>query len=72
VHIGEVQGIAGDVRGIAVHEVARITDAAAPNEILVSSVTRALAGSSGLQFEDRGPHLLKGLPEELVLYAYVE
>lgn len=72
VHIGEVQGIAGDVRGIAVHEVARIADAAEPDEILVSSVTKALAGSSGLQFDDVGPHRLKGLPDEVILYAYVE
>lgn len=59
-------------RGIAVHEVARIADAAAPDEILVSSVTRALAGSTGLQFDDRGPRRLKGLSDEVVLYVYVE
>ncbi len=54
VHVGEVELVGADVRGIAVHEAARIMAAAAPGEILVSDLTRGLAGASGLQFEDRG------------------
>ncbi|PWU25401.1 MAG: hydrolase, partial [Candidatus Rokuibacteriota bacterium] len=72
VHVGEV-ATAGDVlRGVAVHEAARIMAAAAPGEILVSDTTRALAQGSGLEFEDRGTHELKGLPGPRQLFAYVE
>jgi class 3 adenylate cyclase len=71
VHVGEVELVGSDVRGIAVHEAARITAAAAPGEILVSDMTRALAGAAGLRFEDRGVHQLKGLEGEWRLAAYV-
>jgi class 3 adenylate cyclase len=70
VHVGEVERVAGDVRGIAVHEAARIMGAAGEDEILVSETTRALAATSGLAFEDRGVHQLKGLPGEWRLFAY--
>src|SRR6516165_1475710 len=60
VHIGEVELVGEDVRGLAVHEAARILGEADADEILVSAITRALAGSSGLEFEPRGPHELKG------------
>ena len=43
----------------------------APDEILVSELTRALAGASGLSFEDRGTHALKGLEGQWHLFAYV-
>jgi class 3 adenylate cyclase len=71
VHVGEVELVGKDVRGIAVHEAARVMSAAGPGEILVSDMTRALAGSAGLLFEDRGPHELKGLEGEWRLAAYV-
>ena len=45
--------------------------AAAPGEILVSDMTRALAGAAGLRFEDRGTHVFKGLDGEWRLAAYV-
>ena len=45
--------------------------AAGPGEILVSDLTRALAGASGLRFEDRGSHELKGLEGEWRLAAYL-
>ncbi|MDQ4108237.1 MAG: hypothetical protein M3138_05440 [Actinomycetota bacterium] len=69
VHIGEVELVGEDVRGVAVHEAARIMAQARANEILVSETTRALALSAGLSFEDRGTHDLKGLPGEWRLYA---
>jgi class 3 adenylate cyclase len=72
VHVGEVELVGTDVRGVAVHEAARILSAAAADEILVSSTTRALAGSTGFRFEERGTRQLKGLPGEWELFAYVE
>jgi class 3 adenylate cyclase len=71
VHVGEVELVGTDVRGIAVHEAARVMSAAGPGEILVSDLTRALAGAAGLRFEDRGTHSLKGLDGEWRLAAYV-
>jgi class 3 adenylate cyclase len=71
VHIGEVELVGEDVRGVTVHEAARVMAAAAPGEILVSDMTRALAGASGLTFEDRGTLILKGLSGEWRLAAFV-
>jgi class 3 adenylate cyclase len=72
VHVGEVELVGDDVRGAAVHEAARIMAAAGPDEILVSDLTRMLAGGGGLAFEDRGTHTLKGLEGEWRLAALVE
>ena len=64
--------IGSDVRGIAVHEAARIMSVGAPREIMVSEMTRALAGPAGLAFEDRGEHELRGgLDPEWRLAAFV-
>lgn len=71
VHVGEVEVVGDDVRGVAVHEAQRIMAAAGPDEILVSELTRTLASASGLSFEDRGVHALKGLEGERRLAAYV-
>ena len=71
VHVGEVEVVGEDVRGVTVHEAARIMAAAGPDEILVSDLTRALTGTAGLAFEDRGTHTLKGLDGEWRLAAYV-
>jgi pimeloyl-ACP methyl ester carboxylesterase len=72
VHIGEVE-LAGDyVRGIAVHTGARLAAEAGPGEVLVSSTVRDLVAGSGLEFEDRGEHALKGIPERRRLYAVVD
>lgn len=69
VHVGEVELIGSDVRGIAVHEAQRVMGLAGTDEILVSETTRVLALASGLVFEDRGLHELKGLPGEWRLFA---
>jgi class 3 adenylate cyclase len=62
VHTGEVERRAGDKpRGIAVHIGARIAPLAGPGEVLVSATTRDLVAGSGLEFEDRGEHELKGI-----------
>ena len=72
VHVGEVELVGTDVRGIAVHEAARILDKAAANEILVSSTTRALAGNFGFTFQNRGTQVLKGLQGDWELFACLE
>jgi class 3 adenylate cyclase len=68
VHTGEVQTIAGDVRGIAVHTAARIMAVAGSGEILVSATVMDLLDGSGLGFEDAGVHELKGLHGVRQLY----
>jgi class 3 adenylate cyclase len=68
VHTGEIQMVAGDVRGIAVHTAARIMGDAGPGEILVSATVMDLLDGSGLAFEDAGIHELKGLHGARQLY----
>jgi len=72
VHVGEVESSGTDIRGIAVHEAARVAAVAGPDEILVSETTRALATTSGLVFTDRGEHQLKGFEGQRRLFAFVE
>ena len=71
VHVGEVEVTGSAVRGLAVHEAARVMSAAAPGEILVSAVTRGLAVTDASMFEDRGEHDLKGLDGPRLLFAYL-
>jgi class 3 adenylate cyclase len=72
VHVGEVESSGSDIRGLAVHEAARVMTAADPGEILVSETTKALSVSNDLRFTDRGEHELKGLDGPRQLYAYAE
>lgn len=69
VHAGECEAVEDKVAGIAVHVGARVAAAAAPGEVLVSSTVRDLVAGSGLRFEDRGAHALKGIPGEWRLFA---
>jgi class 3 adenylate cyclase/pimeloyl-ACP methyl ester carboxylesterase len=69
IHTGECELMNGDVAGIAVHIGARVVRDAGPGEVLVSSTVRDLVVGSGIQFEDRGKHALKGAPGEWRLYA---
>lgn len=71
VHVGEVQLVGSNVRGIAVHEAARIMAAAGANEVFVSETVQVLASTAGLNFDDRGLHALKGIDTQRRLYAYV-
>jgi class 3 adenylate cyclase len=48
---------------------ARVSAAAAPGEVLVSATVKDLVAGSGIEFEDRGAHALKGVPGEWRLYA---
>jgi class 3 adenylate cyclase len=59
------------VGGIAVHTAARVMAEAGPGEILVSSTVKDLVAGSGIEFEDRGTHVLKGVPGEWHLYSIV-
>ncbi len=69
VHTGEVEIDGGDIRGIAVHIGARVAALAGPGEVLVSSTVKDLVAGSGLSFEERGAHSLKGVPGEWHLFA---
>ena len=71
VHVGEVQVLGSTVRGLAVHEAARVMSAAAADEVLASETTMNLARASNLKFVDRGLHQLKGLAGDRRLYAFV-
>ena len=68
-HTGECELRNGDVGGIAVHTGARVSARAEPGEVLVSSTVKDLVAGSGIEFEDRGSHELKGVPGEWRLYA---
>jgi class 3 adenylate cyclase len=68
-HTGECEVRGDDIGGIAVHIGARVSALAGPNDVLVSSTLRDLVIGSGLEFEDRGGHQLKGVPGEWRLFA---
>ena len=72
VHTGECELLGEDLGGIGVHIAARIMAMATPGEILVSSTVRDLVVGSGLGFDDRGSHTLKGVPGEWQLLAVRE
>jgi len=69
IHTGECELLDGKVAGIAVSIGARVAAEAGPGEILVSQTVRDLVTGSGLAFDDRGSHELKGVPGEWRLYA---
>ncbi len=71
IHTGEIELQGDDVRGIAVHEAARILGIAEPGEVLVSGTVRDLLAGSGLAFDDRGEFELKGIEGRKVLAAFV-
>jgi class 3 adenylate cyclase len=68
-HTGECEIRGDDIGGIAVHIGARVSALAGPNDVLVSSTLRDLVIGSGIEFEDRGAHQLKGVPGEWRLFA---
>jgi class 3 adenylate cyclase len=68
-HTGECELMDGKVAGIAVHTGARVSSFAQPGEVLVSSTVKDLVAGSGISFEDRGAHQLKGIPGEWRVYA---
>jgi class 3 adenylate cyclase len=70
-HTGEVEVVPGGVRGIAVHTAARIMALAGRDEVFVSSTTYELLAGSGLTFESRGRHSLKGIADDREVFALV-
>jgi len=68
-HTGECEVMDEDVRGLAVHIGARVMGKAGPGEVLVSSTVKDLVVGSGIAFEDRGEHDLRGVPGRWRLHA---
>jgi len=68
-HTGEVELRGTDVGGIAVHIGARVASLARPSEVLVSRTVTDLVAGSGIEFDDRGAHALKGVPGEWHLFS---
>jgi len=69
IHTGELTRRNGGVAGIAVHIGARVSALAEPGEVLVTRTVRDLVAGSGIVFEDRGEHALKGVADRWALYA---
>jgi class 3 adenylate cyclase len=68
-HTGECEVIGEKVGGIAVRIGARVAGLAKPGEVLVSNTVKDLVAGSGIGFEERGAHVLKGVPGEWRLFA---
>jgi class 3 adenylate cyclase len=68
-HTGECELVGEKIGGVAVHTGARVAAKAEPGEVLVSSTVKDLVAGSGIEFEDRGTHELKGVPGDWRLYA---
>ena len=68
-HTGECEIRGDDLGGLAVHIAARIGGLATAQEILVSAIVKDLVAGSGVEFEDRGEHELKGVPGSWQLFA---
>ena len=68
-HTGECEVMGDDVGGLAVHIGARVMGRAGPGEVLVSSTVKDLVVGSGIDFEERGAHELRGVPGEWRLFA---
>jgi class 3 adenylate cyclase len=72
IHVGECELVDDKISGIAVHTAARVLGAAQPGEVLVTRTVKELTAGSGLQFSDRGSHILKGIPDAWQLFSLVD
>ena len=70
-HTGECERFADKVAGLAVNTGARVAGHARPGEVLVSQTVKDLVAGSGISFEDRGEHELKGVGARR-LYSVVD
>ena len=68
-HTGEIELRGDDVAGMAVHIGARVSALAGAGDVLVSSTVKDLVAGSGIEFDDRGEHELKGVPGLWRLFA---
>src|SRR5262249_47477788 len=71
IHTGECEVQGRNLSALAVPIAARVQAAATPGEVLVSETAKVLAIGSGIRFEDRGEHSLKGVPGEWRLSSVV-
>jgi class 3 adenylate cyclase len=69
IHTGELEVRGDDIAGVAVHLAQRVSAVALPGEVLVSRTVCDLVAGSGLKFEDRGEHELKGITGSWQLYS---
>ena len=72
VHTGEVEVAGDDIRGVVVHEAARMLGLAGAGDILVSAATAGLTSDAGLRLEDRGEHELRGIAGPRHIFAVHE
>jgi class 3 adenylate cyclase len=72
IHTGECERVGEKLAGLAVNVGARVSAAAEQGEVLVSGTVKDLVAGSGIEFEDRGMHELKGVPGEWRLYSVVD
>jgi class 3 adenylate cyclase len=72
IHTGEIELRDNDIGGIAVHIGARVAALARPSEVLVSQTVADLVTGSGIRFDERGPHELKGVPGTWRLYSVLQ
>ena len=68
-HTGECEQMDGKIAGIAVATGARIAALGSAGDVLVSATVRDLVAGSGIKFDDRGVHTLKGMPEARRVFA---
>ncbi len=68
-HTGEVEMMDDDIGGIAVHIASRIGSMAETARVFTSGTVKDLVAGSGIVFEDRGTHALKGVPDEWRVFA---
>jgi pimeloyl-ACP methyl ester carboxylesterase len=71
-HTGECEVRGDTIAGIAVHIGARVAALAAAGEVLVSSTVKDLVAGSGIEFDERGEHDLKGVPGRWQLYSVAD
>jgi class 3 adenylate cyclase len=71
IHTGECERTGDDIAGIAVHLAARVSSLARAGEVLVSHTVKDLTIGSGIEFDDRGQHELKGVPGSWQLFGVV-
>jgi class 3 adenylate cyclase len=69
IHTGECELVEGKPAGLSVHVGARVSARAEPGEVLVTGTVKDLVAGSGIAFEPRGEHELKGVPGTWSIYA---
>jgi class 3 adenylate cyclase len=72
VHTGECERIGDKLGGLAVHICARIAALAKGGEVLASRTVRDLVVGSGLKFNDRGTHRLRGIDEPWQVFVVAD